>query len=109
MFASCFVVHCLVSFLVLEPHPDGEQRSACLALFVFLVSCNCIVLWLFLTVQWVGLQCVSVVFLFILTCFLQYKPESMNKTSVTFSLSIYRILHGCSCFIYLITRVGKKR
>ena len=40
---------------------DEEERVGCFALIVLcLVSVN--VLWLFLTVPWVGLRCVIVVF-----------------------------------------------
>ena len=40
-------------------HLDEEERAGCFALIVlFLVTVN--VLWLFLTVLWVGLQCVIV-------------------------------------------------
>ena len=40
----------------------GEE-SELIALTVFLVSCDCYsVAWLYLTVPWVGMQCVIVVF-----------------------------------------------
>ena len=49
-----------MSFLVCN-HLDEEERAGCFALIVLcLATVN--VLWLFLTVSWVGLQCVSVVF-----------------------------------------------
>ena len=43
-------------------HLDGDERAGCFTLFVFQVSLIVIVLWLFLTVTLVGLQCVLVVF-----------------------------------------------
>ena len=49
----------LVYFLGL--HLDVKQRAACFALIVLLMPFDC-VLWFFLTVPWVGLQCVIVVF-----------------------------------------------
>ena len=42
MFVLCFVMHYFVSFLVKQSF-DGEERSGCFALFVFLVSCDCYV------------------------------------------------------------------
>ena len=61
MFVSCFVVHCFVSW----GGGGGGGGGGWLLCFVCLV-----VLWLFLTVPWVGLQCVNVVyFLIILTSF----------------------------------------
>ena len=33
-------MHCFVSFLFCN-HLDGEERSGCFALLVFLVSCDC--------------------------------------------------------------------
>ena len=51
------IMHDFVSFLV--SNLDKEERAGC---FVFLMSCYCYALWLFLMVMWVGLQCVIVVF-----------------------------------------------
>ena len=44
-------------------HLDGQDRVASFSLIVFLINrdCYCSIL-LFLTVPWVGLQCMSVVF-----------------------------------------------
>ena len=39
---------------------DGEERTGCFTLTVFLMSCDS-VLWLFLNEQWVSLRCVIVV------------------------------------------------
>ena len=42
MFVPCFVVHCFVSFLVLQCdyYLDGEDIAGCFTLFVFLMSCD---------------------------------------------------------------------
>ena len=39
-------------------HLAGKEGTGCFTLFAFLASCDC----LFLTVLWVGLQCVNVSF-----------------------------------------------
>ena len=43
-------------------HLEEEEKAGCFPSIVLQMSCYCNVLWLFLTVPWVGLQCVSVVF-----------------------------------------------
>ena len=45
-------------------HLDGEERAGCFNFNFILMSCDMTVgvLWLFLMVPWVGLQCVIVVF-----------------------------------------------
>ena len=46
-------------------HLAGEEKDGCFAFIVFLMSCGCYCsshLCLFLTVPWVGLQCLIVVF-----------------------------------------------
>ena len=54
MFGLCFVMHYFLSFLVLQsPLRGGENWLLCFNC-LFTVS----VLWLSLTVPWVGLQCV---------------------------------------------------
>ena len=56
MFVLCFVMHCFVSLLV-----DGGERE--LFALLWLSSCSLmIVMWLFLTMPYVGLRCVNVVF-----------------------------------------------
>ena len=57
MFVPCFVVQCFVPFLYLIG--DRELVTLCLSSW-YLVTAS--VLWLFLTVPWVGLQCVIAVF-----------------------------------------------
>ena len=56
----CFGMHNFVSILFCN-HLHAEKRASCLLLLSFscLVTVN--VLWLFLTMSWVGLQCVIVV------------------------------------------------
>ena len=61
MFVPGFVVHCFVSFLFCN-HLDRADSDDCFTFLVFLVSCDCFVVFLFLIVPWVGLQCVIVVF-----------------------------------------------
>ena len=61
-FVPCFVFNTLCRFYFCH-HLDGEKRAGCFTLIVFLMSENVIVLLLFLTVPWVGLQCVIEVFL----------------------------------------------
>ena len=57
----CFVIHYFVSILVFAIILKSKRK-----LVALLLSCICIitiaVLWLFLTVPWVGLQYVIVVF-----------------------------------------------
>ena len=57
VFGICYVLHYLVSFLVLQSSSRGKE-SWLIALIVATVS----VVLLFLTVPWVGLQCVIVKF-----------------------------------------------
>ena len=74
MFGPCFVMQ---YFSKLFNHLDGEERAGGFTLIVFLPSCdylvallslsscclvNISVQWHFLTVPWVGLQCVIVAF-----------------------------------------------
>ena len=58
----CFVIQCLVSCLALN-HLDEEERAGYFTLIVFLMFCDCYsVLCVFLTLPWVDLQCVIVIF-----------------------------------------------
>ena len=73
MFGPCFVMQYISKFF---NHLDGEERAGCFTLslcglvtylvaLLSLSSCclvNIIVQWRFLTVPWVGLQCVIVAF-----------------------------------------------
>ena len=43
-------------------HLEKDERVRCFTFNVFIMSCYFYVLWLFLTVPWVALQCVIVVF-----------------------------------------------
>ena len=52
MFDPCFVMQYLVSFLV-SITLMGKERSGCFTIIVFLMSCDCLFLWLVL-------QCVIV-------------------------------------------------
>ena len=65
VFGACLVMHYLVFFLVLQSSWRG--RESMVSYFNCLPTIN--VLWLLLTVPWVGLKCVIVV-LVILTYFL---------------------------------------
>ena len=47
---------------------DGEERAGCFTLTVFLVLCDWPCSVALLTVPWVGLHCVIVVILILLTC-----------------------------------------
>ena len=63
VFVPCFVVHCFVSFLVLQSSWWG--RESWLLYLVGLPGALCLLLFcgvMFLVVPWVGLQCVIVVF-----------------------------------------------
>ena len=72
---SLFGMHYFVSFLVCN-HLEEEETACCFAFVVLPSEClvTVYVLWLFLTVPWVGLQCVIVVFpdhtylLFLFSC-----------------------------------------
>ena len=59
---SLFGMHYSVSFLVCN-HLEEEETAGCFAFVVLPSEClvSVYVLWLFLTVPWVGLQCVIVV------------------------------------------------
>ena len=63
VFGLCFtthsVTHYLVSYLVFN-HFYEKERAGCINSIAVLLTAS--VLWLFLTVPWVGLQCVIVVF-----------------------------------------------
>ena len=52
----------ILCVLLLCNHLDGEERAGCFTLTVFLMSSAVSVLWLFLTVLWVSLQKVIVLF-----------------------------------------------
>ena len=67
---SLFGMHYIVSFLVFN-HLKEEERAGCFAFVVIRCLVTVYVLGFFITVPWVGLQCVIVVliFLIILTCF----------------------------------------
>ena len=43
-------------------HLDEEERAGCFVLIVFLVIITVNIMWLFLTMPWVGLQCVILAF-----------------------------------------------
>ena len=73
MFGHCFVIQYFKCVLLNCNHLDGEERAGCFTLIVFSD-----VLWLFVTVPCVGLQCVIVVFLIILTCFLTFDSKTMH-------------------------------
>ena len=72
-------MHYFVSFLVCN-HLKEEKRAGCFAFLSYECLVTVYVLWLFLTVTWVGLQCVIVVFLIILTYFLFYLVAYFKKT-----------------------------
>ena len=60
----CFVMHCFVSILVLQPSWRG--RESWLLCYYFLTDVLLLlinVLWIFLVVPWVGLQFVIMIFL----------------------------------------------
>ena len=57
-FDSCFVIQ-YIAYVNFCNHLDVKERAGCFAITVFLAVS---VLWFFLTVPWVGLQCVIVVF-----------------------------------------------
>ena len=61
VFGPCFVMHFLVSFLVFAIILTRKRAAGC---FTLLPSSSLYVrvLWLFLKVPWVGLQCVVMVF-----------------------------------------------
>ena len=61
MFGPCFAVHYLVYFRVCN-HLGGEKKNGCFTLIAFQCHLTVSVLCLFLTVPWVGLQCVIVAF-----------------------------------------------
>ena len=86
MFAPCFAVHYFVS-----NHLDREEKADCSTLFVFKCLVKVIVLWLFLMVPWVGLQCVSEIFPDHTSLFL----EQICVLQVTIALS-----EVCTC-LYL--------
>ena len=71
---SLFGMHYFVSFLVCNPIEE-EETAGCFAFVVLPSECLVTVyaLWLFLTVPWVGLQCVIAAFpdhtyFFLLSC-----------------------------------------
>ena len=57
-----FGMHSIVSILVCN-HLEEEGRAGCFAFVSYECLVTVYVVWLFLTVPWVGLQCVIVVFL----------------------------------------------
>ena len=68
MFAPCFVIQYLVSFLVLQSTMK-EKIAGCFTLIVFLHVAVSFLFFL-LTVPWVGLQSMTVIFMVILVYFL---------------------------------------
>ena len=62
VFGPCFVMLALVSFSSFAINLTRKRELV--ALIVFLMVCSISVLWLFLTVPWVGQQCVNVVCIF---------------------------------------------
>ena len=57
----CLVMHYFVSILVFH-HLEEKRKLVALLLLFFRCIVTINVMWLFLTVSWVGLQCVVVVF-----------------------------------------------
>ena len=53
-----FALYAILSVI----HLHGEERAGCFTFNVFLCLVNVSVLWLFLTLPWIGLQCVIVLF-----------------------------------------------
>ena len=72
VFVFVFGMHYFESFLVL--HSSCRGRALPLLSYGCLVTVN--VPWLFLGVPWVGLQCLIMVFLIILTYFLNNRPTN---------------------------------
>ena len=61
LFGPCFVIQYLVSFYFCN-HLAGEERAGCFKLCSqSLVTVS--VLWFYIMMQWIGLQCVIVLFL----------------------------------------------
>ena len=59
LYLICYALHCVHSSFL--NHLEEEEKNGCCAIFVLqIVTIN--VLWLFLTVWWVGPQCVIMVF-----------------------------------------------
>ena len=56
----CYVLLCVHSIFC--NHLEEEEKAGCFAFIVLQMSCYCKCLWLFLTVSWVGLQCIIVIF-----------------------------------------------
>ena len=83
MFGPCFVIQFLVSFLVLR---SGRERTACYTSIVPLPNFLVVVCFLcpFLTVTWVGLRFLIVVFpghtRFLALNWLYYKKTCRNAT-----------------------------
>ena len=61
MFGPCFVIQYVVSIMFCN-HLNWEERAGCFALTVFVCLVTVSILWFFLTVPWVGLRCVIVVY-----------------------------------------------
>ena len=59
---SLFGMHYIVSFLVFNHLEEEERELVALLLLSYECLVTVYVLWFFLTVPWVGLQCVIVVF-----------------------------------------------
>ena len=57
-------MHYFVSILVCNHLEDGE-RAGCFVIIVYRCIVTINVMWLFLTVPWVGLLCVIVIFFYI--------------------------------------------
>ena len=70
----------LCSFQICN-HLEEEEKAGCFAIIDLQMYCY-YVLWLFLTVPWVGLQCVIVVFPIIPLTFSQsfWSPSHVNET-----------------------------
>ena len=62
VFVPCFVVQYSVSFLILQSSSWGREMLAALLCLSSWCLVIIVVLLLFLTVPWIGLQCVIVVF-----------------------------------------------
>ena len=72
MFGPCFVMQYFVSFKFLAIILIGKRELvAYFNCFLDVLIATVIILWLFLTVLWVRLWCVIVVFSIILKCFLE--------------------------------------
>ena len=62
MFGPCFIMHYLVSFLVLQSSRCGREPAGCLTYLFLCCHLSVGVLCIFPTVPWVSLQCATVAF-----------------------------------------------